>query len=154
MSGGKVSLCAVGDIRIMREETPEWVLEHVAPLMKQADITFAQLEGNLAERGCPQGGYANVMLAPRASVNALTYAGIDIVSVASNHSGDYGPEAMMESLDWLRKHNVEPVGAGGNAEEARKPVVFERNGAKVAFLAYVSVLPWGHDAGPKRPGVT
>ena len=83
MSSGEstVSLCAVGDIRIMRDKDPEKVLELVAPIIRNADITFAQLEGNLAEKGSPQGGYANVMMAPPSSVKGLTYAGIDVVSV-------------------------------------------------------------------------
>jgi poly-gamma-glutamate capsule biosynthesis protein CapA/YwtB (metallophosphatase superfamily) len=152
MVQGKLSLYAVGDIRIMREKDPEFVLERVASILKQGDITFAQLEGNLAEHGSPQGGFANVMLAPRSSVSALTSAGINVMSVASNHSGDYGPEALLESLDWLRQHDIQPVGAGANLDAAREPVIFERNGMKVAFLAYVSVVPWGHEAGPKRPG--
>ena len=147
-----VSLCAVGDIRIMRDKDPEKVLELVAPIMRNADITFAQLEGNLAEKGSPQGGYANVMMAPPSSVKGLTYAGIDVVSVAGNHSGDYGPEALLESMDWLRQNGVQPVGAGSNLKEARAPVIFEKGGTKVAFLAYVSVIPWGLEAGPKRPG--
>ena len=152
MERGKVSLRAVGDIRIMREEDPQWVLERVAPILREGDITFAQLEGNLARSGCPQGGYASVMLAPLSSVDAFTSAGIDVMSVAGNHSGDYGPDALLESLEWLRQHGVQPVGAGGNLEEARRPVIFERNGTRVAFLAYVSVVPWGHEAGPMRPG--
>ena len=154
MSNGEstVSLCAVGDIRIMRDKDPEKVLELVAPIMRNADITFAQLEGDLAEKGSPQGGYANVMMAPPSSVKGLTYAGIDVVSVAGNHSGDYRPEALLESMEWLRQNGVQPVGAGSNLKEAREPVIFEKKGTKVAFLAYVSVIPWGLEAGPKRPG--
>ena len=75
MERGRVSLRAVGDIRIMREEDPQWVLERVAPILREGDITFAQLEGNLARSGCPQGGYASVMLAPLSSVDAFTHAG-------------------------------------------------------------------------------
>ena len=153
-SSDTVSIYAAGDIRIMRKKDPEVVMERVAPILREGDITFAQLEGNLAERGSPQGGFANVMLAPRSSVNGLTHAGIDVVSVAGNHSGDYGPEALLECMEWLRQHNIQPVGAGRNLEEARRPVIFERNGTKVAFLAYVTVIPWGLEAGPKRPGPT
>ncbi len=149
---GTVSFYAVGDIRIMKKKKPENVLERVALILREADITFAQLEGNLSEKECPQLGYASVRLAPRSSVTALTYAGIDVVSVAGNHSMDYGPEALLGSMAWLRQNGVQPVGAGRNLDDARKPVIFKKKGTSVAFLAYVSVVPWGHEASPRRPG--
>lgn len=147
-----VSIFAVGDIRIMSKREPERFFEMAAPILREADITFAHLEGNLSENGCPQQGYTSIMMAPRSSVNALIYAGINVVSVAGNNSMDYGPEALMDSIEWLRQHGIQPAGAGRNLEEARRPVILEKKGTKVAFLAYVSVVPWGHEAAPRRPG--
>ncbi len=154
MSGTRdaISFYAVGDIRIVRRNDPEKVLELVAPILKKGDIVFAQLEGCLSQKGSPQLGYAIVHPPPPSGVGALTYAGINVASLASNHTMDYGPEALLDCMEWLRKHGIQPVGAGLHLDEARKPVILERNGTRVAFLAYVSVVFPGHEAGPRRPG--
>ena len=39
-----------------------------------------------------------------------------------------------------------------NLEEARRPVILERKGTKIGFLAFNSVLPPGYGAGPNKPG--
>jgi hypothetical protein len=44
------------------------------------------------------------------------------------------------------------IGAGKNIEEARKPAILERNGTKIAYLAYCSVLRPGYEAGVNKPG--
>ena len=47
-----------------------------------------------------------------------------------------------------------PLGVGKDIEEARKPVIVERNGIRIAFLGYCTVLPKGYDAAPGVPGCT
>ncbi len=65
--------------------------------------------------------------------------GFDVVSLASNHAMDWGPEAMLDTVQLFRKKGMAVVGAGANLKEARAPTIVERNGVHVAFLAYCSV---------------
>jgi poly-gamma-glutamate synthesis protein (capsule biosynthesis protein) len=53
----------------------------------------------------------------------------------------------------LRSKGIKVVGAGRNLAEARAPEIIEKNGVKVAFLAYCSILQNGYAAGPASPGV-
>jgi poly-gamma-glutamate synthesis protein (capsule biosynthesis protein) len=46
-----------------------------------------------------------------------------------------------------------PIGAGADEDEAREPAIVERNGVKMAFLAYTSVLRDGQAAGPGTAGM-
>jgi poly-gamma-glutamate capsule biosynthesis protein CapA/YwtB (metallophosphatase superfamily) len=78
--------------------------------------------------------------------------GLDVVSLAGNHAMDFGAETLLDTIDTLRDLGIQVVGAGRNIEEARKPVIIERKGVKVAFLAYCSVLNEGFAAGPNSPG--
>jgi poly-gamma-glutamate synthesis protein (capsule biosynthesis protein) len=80
-------------------------------------------------------------------------AGFNVVSLASNHAMDWGPHALLDTIDLLRKRGIEVVGAGRNIGEARTPAVMKINGVRVAFLAYCSILNEGYWAGPTRPGV-
>ena len=80
-------------------------------------------------------------------------AGIDIVSLASNHAMDWGPEALLDTIELFRGMGKIVIGAGKDADEARKPAIVERNGVKIAILAYCSVLRDGQAAGKARPAL-
>jgi poly-gamma-glutamate synthesis protein (capsule biosynthesis protein) len=77
----------------------------------------------------------------------------DVVSVASNHGMDWGEEALLDSIGQLRSYGLQVIGAGRNLEEARRPTVVERNGVRVAFLAYCSVLRDGYAAEKDKTGI-
>jgi poly-gamma-glutamate synthesis protein (capsule biosynthesis protein) len=79
--------------------------------------------------------------------------GFDVVSVASNHAMDWGGDALLDTIELLGNQGVAVVGGGRNLEEARQPVILERKGVKVAFLAYCSILREGYAAGSNRTGV-
>ncbi len=90
---------------------------------------------------------------PPKNVAALTYAGFNIVSFASNHTLDWSDDALFDTLDVLRKNNIVVIGAGRNIDEARRPAIIECKGTKVGFLAYCSVVPSGFEARADKSGV-
>ncbi len=141
---GVVSLMAVGDVMLARGLGERITTEGIAPyrelgaLLGGADVAVANLECAISERGAPQ-PKAYVFRAPPIAAEALRVMGVDVVSLANNHALDYGPEALLDTIGLLRARGIEPVGAGGNASESRTPVVVERNGLRLAFLAYVDV---------------
>jgi poly-gamma-glutamate synthesis protein (capsule biosynthesis protein) len=148
----KLSLYAVGDIGIQQDK-PESALAHVAPTLRQADIAFCQLERVLSERGVtPDAGRAHSRSSPD-MVSALTYAGFHVVSFASNHTLDWGVDALLDTIDVLKRNGLAVIGVGKDIEEARKPLILERKGVKVAFLAYCSVHRPGYEATADKPGL-
>lgn len=152
MSQTEVLLYAVGDLGFSRDRH-ESVLGAAAPTLKKADILFGQLEAIFAERPIPQRNSTwPGMYSHPENVSALTSAGFDVLSLAGNHVLDCGESAMFDTIDLLKKNRITPIGAGKNIDEARKPALFERNGTKVAFLAYCSVLPLGYEARQDRSG--
>jgi len=74
------------------------------------------------------------------------------VTHASNHCFDYGPEALVDSIEVLRRNGIKAAGVGRNIEEARSPVILERKGTRIAFLDYNSVLPEEYEAREDKPG--
>jgi poly-gamma-glutamate synthesis protein (capsule biosynthesis protein) len=91
-------------------------------------------------------------LPPAKNMRALTYAGIDVVSFAGNHTMNWGDEGFLGTLENLEQNRIGVVGVGRNITEARTPAILERNGIKVAFLGYNSILPPGYWAGAATPG--
>ena len=75
------------------------------------------------------------------------------LSLANNHSGDYGHVAFLEQLDLLRAHQIGYFGGGKNTVEARTPLVLERKGLKIAILGYNEFKPRYFEAGPSWPGL-
>jgi poly-gamma-glutamate capsule biosynthesis protein CapA/YwtB (metallophosphatase superfamily) len=152
-----VLLYAVGDVsprRIDYGEAPESLFRNVADTIKEADISLCQLECNLSTKGGLQ--YRSYVTwygrAHPDNVKSLVDAGFDLVTHASNHCFDYGPESLLETIDVLRSNGIEVVGVGRNLEEARVPAIIERKGTKVAFLNYNSVLPDEYEARDEKPG--
>jgi poly-gamma-glutamate capsule biosynthesis protein CapA/YwtB (metallophosphatase superfamily) len=144
-----VTLLGVGDILIDREQ-PETIFRHVAEFLRSADIVFANCEQALSDKGCPnpeQAAYSD----PR-NIPALLDAGIDVVSLANNHTQDWGPEALLDTMARLKEAGLPYVGVGRNLTEARQPVILERKGTKVGFLAYGCVGPDGYEAEDDKPG--
>jgi len=117
---------------------PEYPLEKIVATMKQADLTLVNLECAItsSERrwlGAPKAFYFS---APPEAVQTLVGAGVNLVSLANNHTLDYGEEGLLETIRLLRSHEIGFAGAGANAKEARAPFFIERDGIKFGMVAY------------------
>lgn len=148
---GRAILLAVGDIAPDRDD-PRECFDLVRDRLREADLGFCQLETSLTTRGSrlPQARHA--VRGTPAIAPALRDAGLNIVSMAGNHCMDWGLEGFHDTIENLRSEGLQVVGAGSNIEEARRPVVVEANGVRVAVLAYSSILPQAYWAEANRPG--
>lgn len=149
MSNRDITFCAVGDVRILNND-PKELLSDIKPVIGAADIAFCQLESAYSNRGSQQQGIA--FRAPPGGAAGLKDAGFDVISTAGNHCMDYGADALLDTLDALRDNGLLSVGTGKNLEEARRPVIVEREGTKVGFIAFNSIMAEGDWAEPDRPG--
>jgi poly-gamma-glutamate synthesis protein (capsule biosynthesis protein) len=64
----------------------------------------------------------------------LTYIDVDVMELSGDHFGDYGEQAMRETLQIYTDAGVPYYGGGANLEEARKPLLMGHNGNKIAFI--------------------
>ncbi|MGZ5147127.1 MAG: CapA family protein, partial [Burkholderiales bacterium] len=120
---GSVVILGCGDVGPL-EEPLEPYTELVRPVLASADIRFAQVERVYSERGTLQlhSGGAHTRLKPHMA-DIFSQAGFNVVSLASNHAMDWGPHALLDTIDVLRKRGIEVVGAGRNIVDARTPAV-------------------------------
>ena len=147
------TIAAVGDIRIYRDK-PETALAHVRDVFKQADIAFCQSESSYSDKGS-KGSSGPRGASPVDLRGYPTFAsiGFDVVSMASNHTMDWGQDALLDCIDRLRRDGIKVIGAGKNIAEARQPVIVDCQGTRIAFLGYCSVAPKGYYAAHARAGV-
>ena len=156
----EIRIAAVGDIMLGGTAGPEmqkygydYPFERTQPILKQAQIVFGNLEGPLTDGGASDTPKKYVFRSPPDKVApALARAGFNIVSLANNHSLDYGPQGLEDTRAALEKAGIHGVGAGRNLAEARTPVYMNAGAARVAFLAYSLTFPEEFWAGPDKPG--
>lgn len=129
-----------------------YLFEQVASFMRSADWVVANLEGCISLRGTPMEKEYQFR-APPALAPELFRAGIRMVTLANNHSMDYGALALEDTLSYLQSTGVWWAGAGVNCTQASEPVVLEKDGLSVAFVCFTAVVPRGFPAGKCTPGV-
>jgi poly-gamma-glutamate synthesis protein (capsule biosynthesis protein) len=141
----KVNLEAVGDIMLARTvgdqvqaKGPEIVFAGVQSVLDSADVLVGNLECALTAGGERQ-PKSYPFAAPPKTAQALALAGFDVLSLANNHAMDYGYAGLQDTQSYLGQYNIATVGAGANTAKAHTPVILERNGLRLAFLAYVDV---------------
>jgi poly-gamma-glutamate synthesis protein (capsule biosynthesis protein) len=127
----------VGD-RLDRVGDQADALRPMARRLAASDLTVGNLESTLSRAGAPrQGGDS---FAARPSVRAgLRLAGFDVLSLANNHVGDYGPQALRRTLQRVEAGGFAAVGAGTDLDAAARPVVVERNGVRFGFVAFDAI---------------
>ncbi len=114
-------------------------LRAIAGRLTAADISLVNLESTLAwSAGAPRQG-GDSFAADPAVAAGLRRLGVDVVSLANNHSGDFGDTALVETVRRARAAGLLTLGAGRNAAEAAAPVVVERHGVRFGFLAFNAI---------------
>lgn len=126
--------------------------EAVVAAFRRADLRLLNLECCVSTRGEPAMGRVFHFRAPPAAVAALEQLGVDCVTMANNHSLDYGEQALGDTLDHLRSAGITPIGAGRNESEARAPAVLRAGNMSIAILA-VTDHPSEYAAGKQTAGV-
>ena len=156
------TLLFVGDVmlgrsvqnRINEAQDPLFPFIRIADITRAADITFANLEGPVSERGVNQGSQYSFRFEPVGTMSALSFAGFDVVSIANNHVWDWGKDALIDTVLHLDNAGIGHVGAGRNAEEAEKPFIAFLDTTKVAMLGYTNLYPESLEAGIDHAGVS
>lgn len=152
-----IKLVFAGDI--MLDEGPGRLIDAggdpLAPfanILQEADYRIANLECPIATEGA---AFDNKVFSFRAkpSVLPILKNRFDAVSLANNHSGDYGHEGFNETMRHLDHAGIAWFGGGRNLSAAHKPLWIERKGIKIAVLGYNEFKPRAFEAGANWPGI-
>ncbi len=111
----------------------------VANLLKSYDLTVANLEGNLSDDlEVPTDGSTFDFLASTRMLEGFEMAGIDVASLANNHSAwntaGWGTQGLTDTMNALDTYGIGRVGAGWNLNDARAAFTTEINGLSVAII--------------------
>jgi poly-gamma-glutamate capsule biosynthesis protein CapA/YwtB (metallophosphatase superfamily) len=129
------------------------VFANVRPLFEAASIAFVNLEGPISDKGSRATWKEYTFRGRTELAEGLASAGIDVVSLANNHSNDYGTKALLDTFVRLREAGVHYAGAGADAAAASAPSLLITPAGMVAVLAFTDIIPGGFAAGSDTPGV-
>jgi len=157
-------IAAVGDIMpggVWNGRQGEFVSEEVLSLLQRADIRVGTLETAIGNEPAfyeeKMSRSADVIYAKDEDMKRLKDLDINLVSLANNHFFDLGPEGAEHTIALLDGLGIQHCGAGRNLKEAGKPVVFEKDGNALAFLAFCDwrneTVGWCPFATEDKPGV-
>lgn len=122
-----------------------------AKVFESADASIGNLECVIASSGTAVKKPWTFRADPK--VLPVLARHFDVVSLANNHTGDFGHAAFSEQLDLLEKQALPYFGGGRDCVKARTPQLLVIKGVRIALLGYNDFKPRGFEAGPAWPGV-
>ncbi len=140
---------AFGDVNLGRAVGQELVkgnidypFRYVKDSLAKADIVFLNLESQLSEQNgeTQHPKYNLIFCGPPVGAASLKEANVSIVSTANNHAYDYGRRALQETILNLDSVGVACVGTSTDSVQTFAPVVLERSGIRIGFLAYTQFM--------------
>lgn len=156
-----VSVVLVGDL-LMHEDVKRsaaaaprgfrslW--EAVEPLFRSADVVVGNLETPIAPRtGRPGAPFS--FNAPAELARDLAGSGFHLLTVANNHAFDQGRKGLVETLEHVQGAGLGVLGGGLDQARAEAPVILERKGMRLAFLARTDLFNANLNGGPGDPHV-
>jgi poly-gamma-glutamate synthesis protein (capsule biosynthesis protein) len=152
---GSFSIVFVGDI--MLDGGPGHIVTNggdpfaaVAPILRDADLTVGNLECAITRDGHAVDKPYTFKGTRKALPLLKKY--FSAVSLANNHSGDWGRRGFADELTLLKETGLPWFGGGANEQEAHQPLVLTANGRRVALLGYNNFPPRSFAARRNSPG--
>ncbi|MES2730664.1 MAG: CapA family protein [Bacteroidota bacterium] len=157
----RITLSAGGDLmpyEWIRPETTQHLWDETGNFFFSSDIVFANLETPIDVQNPPSlvpevmlsdmlfNGSAEMFDIFSGSPNGRQLAGkplfrgYDVVSTANNHSLDMGEQGLYRTADFLESRGVAFTGTARSPQEREQFPIIERQGIRVAFLAYTYSL--------------
>lgn len=132
----KIEILMTGDImlgrsvmsRCLKLNDYNYPFLKVTEVLKKADLTVSNLENPITQN-CPiiNGGFT--FCAKKEMLDGLEFAGIDVVSLANNHTMNYGENGLKQTKEFLTEKNIDYFGVNNL-------VIKEIKGIKFGFLGF------------------
>jgi poly-gamma-glutamate synthesis protein (capsule biosynthesis protein) len=148
-----IKLAAVGDIcpgdhfcpgfgvrSLARRYGQAFAFQHSSQLLRDADIVFGNCEGVLSDVGAQPDEIDTMEFRGEPSfARALRDCGFSVITVANNHVGEHGLEALLDTTRNLNSAGIEVIGLRGK-NGAALPLIQTIRGVKIGWLAYTWIV--------------
>ncbi len=125
----------------------------VADVLSAADLTHVSNEIPFVENCPPNLVHDSIRLCSKPEyIETFKALGVDIVGLTGNHAGDFGYDNYVKTLELYEQNGMKYYAGGRDLAEARKPLIVEHNGNRIAFLGANSFGPPSYWATDDKPG--
>jgi len=155
--GSDITLALTGDAIISRAlsvySEPEFIalrelIRAQTAAFTNAEILFLDYDDPDVIPSAQSGG--TYMRADPELAKELAWMGFDMVSLANNHTMDFGVGGLRVNKRAIAAAGLTQAGAGENLAEARAPAYLETSGGRVALISVASTFADFGRAGPQR----
>ena len=139
-------LLCTGDLAFMENDLS------YDPKLPAADATTGNVEIVISDTpGLPAEKLVHLR-ADEATAESYAKLGLDVVTLANNHTLDYGSQGLATTMRALVRQGIDTVGAGENIAAARMPGIKKAGRHTIGFLGVTCVVPPGFTATAAKPG--
>ena len=160
---GVTAMARNSAVAIDRSGDPGFLARQVGPELAAADLTTTSNEISIFDGCVADNTLNNVLLCSKPAYwENLALSGIDAIGLTGNHMNDFSYDNFRSTLQLYADKQMPTYGGGGDEKAARKPLILEHNGNRLAFLGSNQ---WGPEwyrsklgdtvsawAGPDNPG--
>ncbi len=160
---GVTAMARNSAVAIDRSGDPGFLARQVGPELAAADLTTTSNEISIFDGCVADNTLNNVLLCSKPAYwENLEFSGIDAIGLTGNHMNDFSYDNFRSTLQLYTDKGMPTYGGGGDEKAARKPLILEHNGNRLAFLGSNQ---WGPEwyrsklgdtvsawAGPDNPG--
>lgn len=139
----KIEIVVTGDYypnkrirKLSLESRHAEIFNDFLPVLESADLAITNLECPLIDYDYASEKFGPSLRGATGTIDSLTFAGFDMVTLANNHIMDQGVEGLYSTLACLNEKKIDYVGVGKNLTEAREPLVKMVNGQKLAVFNF------------------
>ncbi len=136
---GDISLAA-GVARTANAQGMPYLFSGLGKMLTKDDLTIGNLECAVAAKGVAADKQYTFLAKP-SLLTGLRAGGVDAVTLANNHSLDFGGPALRETMTHLRRTGIAYAGAGDSQHDAERPQLLTVQGRTVALFGASRVLP-------------
>jgi len=142
-----------GTAALMERNGMEYPAQDIGDWLRDADILHINNEVPFAKNcPAPYNWQGLVFCSQERYIRLLESIGTDVVELSGDHFADWGPEAMLFTLDLYRQRGWKIYGGGANEEEAKRPALFEHHGNRIALIGCNYKEKGYASASPTTPG--
>jgi poly-gamma-glutamate capsule biosynthesis protein CapA/YwtB (metallophosphatase superfamily) len=129
--------------KLLRQQPPEYPWGETLELIRGADWRRSNLECVVSDCGSLLSRPAKVFRfhSDATNVAVLKAVGMSVVSLANNHTLDFGHEALLDMLRLLDNAGIAHSGAGADLDSASQPAISIVNGLRIGFVSFTDNEP-------------
>jgi poly-gamma-glutamate synthesis protein (capsule biosynthesis protein) len=110
------------------------VYNDLLPLLIQKDVSLVNVESPITNVLDPIRKTGPNLLSSPLAIEILKYGGFDIACLANNHILDQGAKGLINTIELCKHHNIQPIGAGSDLDEANKIFYKDMKGIRIAII--------------------